>query len=217
MYYLRNFGKQADAVGQKAYLPTIAIVGGVNKVGYFDGDASKDSVFASDGDFIKTGTRVVCTYNVTQTTGATQICSATTNFASMEVDGIETTIASAYTFTTTGEHTVKFTFKDNTSIGDKTFQYCTMLTSVVIPDSVTSIGDRAFFNCTSLTSVTIPDSVTSIGNNAFFRCTSLTSVVIPDSVTSIGNNAFYNCKNIVSITIPDSVTSIGNEAFSNCI
>ena len=176
MYYLRNFDKQADAVGQKAYLPTIAIVGGVNKIGYFDGDASKDSVFASDGDFIKTGTRVVCTYNVTQTTGATQICSATTNFASMEVDGIETTIASAYTFTTTGEHTVKFTFKDNTSI-----------------------GDRAFFNCTSLTSVTIPDSVTSIGNEAFFRCTSLTSVVISDSVTSIGSQAFYNCTKLTSI------------------
>lgn len=34
--------------------------------------------------------------------------------------------------------------------------------SFTIPSSVTSIGDYAFSWCTSLTSVTIPDSVTSI-------------------------------------------------------
>ena len=89
MYYLRNFDTQADAVGQKAYLPTIAIVGGVNKVGYFNGDASKDNVFSEDGEFINVEekeTRVVCTYNVKQTTGATSLAS-TYYFDSMEVEG----------------------------------------------------------------------------------------------------------------------------------
>ena len=48
------------------------------------------------------------------------------------------------------------------------FYWCSMLTSVTIPDSVTAIGGYAFYNCTGLTSVTIPDSVTSIGNRAFY-------------------------------------------------
>ena len=68
--------------------------------------------------------------------------------------------------------------------------YCTGLTSVTIPASVTSIGDYAFYGCTGLTSVTIPASVTSIGDYAFYGCTGLTSVTIPASVTSIGYCAF---------------------------
>jgi hypothetical protein len=57
-----------------------------------------------------------------------------------------------------------------TSIGDYAFQYCTVLTSVTIPNSVTSIGDHAFSECYDLTSVTIPNSVTSIGKYAFWNC-----------------------------------------------
>ena len=41
---------------------------------------------------------------------------------------------------------------------------------------MTYIGDRAFSYCTSLTSITIPDSVTLIGYCAFLDCTSLKTV-----------------------------------------
>ena len=100
-----------------------------------------------------------------------------------------------------------------TSIGDLTFSKCTALTSVTIPDSVTSIGNSAFDECSALTSVTIPASVTSIGFWTFSDCSALTSVTIPDSVTSIAAGAFHGCRALTSVTIPDSVTSIGNRAF----
>ena len=39
------------------------------------------------------------------------------------------------------------------AIGERAFEYCSKLTSVTIPDSVTTIGDYAFLYCSSLTSV----------------------------------------------------------------
>ena len=105
---------------------------------------------------------------------------------------------------------------DVISIGEYAFLYCSSLTSITIPNSVTSIGDYAFSYCSSLTSVTIPNSVTSIGDDAFEFCSSLTSVTIPNSVTYIGEAAFYYCRSLTSITIPNSVTSIGTWAFASC-
>ena len=96
------------------------------------------------------------------------------------------------------------------------FGYCSSLTSITIPDSVTSIGDEAFSKCSGLTSVTIGNSVTNIGQWAFYSCSNLTSITIPDSVTSIGYEAFCYCSSLTSITIPDSVTSIGYSAFFGC-
>ena len=96
------------------------------------------------------------------------------------------------------------------------FRGCTRLTSVTIPNSVTMIESDAFYGCTRLTSVTIPNSVTSIGENAFYGCYGLTSVTIPNSVTKIENNIFSGCTHLTSVTIPNSVTSIGSFAFEKC-
>ena len=101
-------------------------------------------------------------------------------------------------------------------IGSNAFEYCTSLTSITIPESVTRIGSSAFKDCTSLTSVTIPNSVTSIGSFAFYYCSSLTSIIIPEGVTSIGDSAFEECTSLTSITIPESVTRIGSSAFEDC-
>ena len=107
------------------------------------------------------------------------------------------------------EYTVKY-------IEESAFDYCSYLTSVTIPNSVTSIGDYAFYDCCSLTSITIPNSVTSIGMYAFKNCSSLTSITIPSSVTSIEESAFNNCSGLTSVTIPNSVISIGGSVFSGC-
>ena len=103
-----------------------------------------------------------------------------------------------------------------TSIGSSAFEWCTGLTSVTIPNSVTSIGSSAFYNCSGLTSITIPNSVTTIDSYAFKGCSGLTSVTIGNGVTKIGYEAFYKCSSLTSITIPKSVESIEKSAFHGC-
>ena len=83
---------------------------------------------------------------------------------------------------------------------------------------LSSIGEYAFYYCTGLTSITLPNSLTSIGNYAFNNCHELTGdLVIPNSVTTIGERAFYECTGFNgSITIGENVTNIGHYAFASC-
>lgn len=143
-------------------------------------------------------------------------------------EGEEGITVYSYNFESDGQHTVKYTLKDQTMVGIEvdeetdmpskfgaTFAGCP-ITSVEIPNSVTSIGAMTFYVCTGLTSITIPKSVTSIGASAFRGCSGLTSVTIPDSVTTIGYAAFYECSNLISVTIGSGITSIGGSAFYYC-
>lgn len=88
--------------------------------------------------------------------------------------------------------------------------------NTVIPNSVISIGERAFENCEDLISILIPNSVTSIGESSFANCISLTSLSIPEGVVSIGINAFSDCQSLKTVSIPSSVTSLGSYAFVYC-
>ena len=129
--------------------------------------------------------------------------------------------------------------------------------NLTIPDQldghpVAAIGNSAFSFCSSLTSVSIPDSVTAIGANPFIYCKNLTKIVvspdhpalavidgvlfskpdkrlicypagkqgtayqIPSGIQIIENFAFFQCSSLTSVSIPDSVTAIGNYAFYKC-
>jgi hypothetical protein len=165
-------------------------------------------------------TRVVAKFNVTDTSSPTPIgyIKYTSGFSEIEIDGVvQQSVVSAYTFDTIGEHTVKYTLKNQTSIGYKAFQNCKSLTSIDIPYVVTSIGEDAFDGCSGLTSINIPSGVTSIGGFAFNGCKNLSgSIIIPNGVTVINNGVFKGCSSVTSFTIPNAVTSIGDESFMYC-
>ncbi len=101
-----------------------------------------------------------------------------------------------------------------TEIPELVFGYCTSLTDIILPSSVTSIGKGAFYYCTSLTEFTIPSTVKTIGQAAFYG-SGLTSITIPNSVTSIGSAAFYKCENLNSVTIGTGLKYIPESCFRN--
>ena len=175
-----------------------------------------------------TDPRVIAKFNVTDTSSATNIMhsSATSTFSEIEIDGVvQPRVVSSYTFDTTGEHVVKYTLADPTTIAQNAFRGCNGITSIIIPDSVTSIGDRTFFG-TNLTSIKVNsnNSVYDSRNNCNAIIETATNTLIkgcdntimPTIVTSIGAYAFYNCSGFTSITIPNTVTTIGNSAFLGC-
>ena len=97
-----------------------------------------------------------------------------------------------------------------------TFQNCTSLTSVIIPNSVKTIDSYSFKNCTSLTSIVIPNSVEYIGNLAFQNCSSLTSIELPNSLRELYNSPFFGCRSLTSLVIPKSVTQINTNPVAGC-
>jgi len=114
------------------------------------------------------------------------------------------------------------------SIGNYAFYYCTGLTSVTIPDSVTSIGYYAF-PWSTLTAINVDAANTAYSSqdDVLYNKDKTTliyypgrkttvSFTIPNSVTNIGTGAFSGCTNLNSVTIPNNVTSIGDNAFSDC-
>lgn len=102
------------------------------------------------------------------------------------------------------------------SIGDGAFNSCTRLKNIIIPNGLISIGEYAFYDCYDLTDIHIPDNVINIGRYTFYNCRELTNVTIGKGVTSIGESTFKFCNKLTSVTIPDSITSIGVDAFDRC-
>ena len=74
--------------------------------------------------------------------------------------------------------------------------------TVVIETGVTSIGNKAFTGCEVLTSVTLPESgLETIGEKAFMGCEKLLSITIPKSVTTIKEQAFFSCDALGGVTV----------------
>ena len=117
------------------------------------------------------------------------------------------------------------------AIATRAFEYCSSITSLSIPSTVTMLGEWLVSRASKLTTLYYNPSVTCdascfmnapiqkivYGGTVVFKITTtVEEVVITGNATAIDAFAFSDCLSLKSIVIPDSVTAIGERAFSNC-
>ena len=99
---------------------------------------------------------------------------------------------------------------DVTSLGPSVFYNCSSLRDIKFAKRLSLEGvwddfSGTFNSCSSLINIDIPEGVRGLSNGAFKDCTNLISVSIPKSVTYIWNDVFDNCINLSTIyCYPDS-------------
>lgn len=118
-----------------------------------------------------------------------------------------------------------------TKLGNNAFTY-SKLTNIVIPEGVTSIGTGCFQYCTKLTDITLPMSMSSFGKYAVSNSAIVRVHIQEDYLESYckrfiqydyvnifpaGNNAMFYVggKPINPLIIPESVSEIKNSNFAN--
>lgn len=146
----------------------------------------------------------------------------------------------------------KYTIPEGVScIAHGAFFYCEKIESIVIPEGVTTISG-SFNNCSNLVSITIPDSLVYVEDNPFSGCKRLTNIEIspdhprlrivdemlidkennqlicslpyfsskdysiPQGITAIRTHAFEANSILEEVNIPGTVESIGMQAFYYC-
>ena len=109
-----------------------------------------------------------------------------------------------------------YTIKEGTEIiCNESFQECSELQSVELPDSVKAIGDDAF-GCEKLQSVKLSESLEVLYSGAFIFCSSLKSIVFPKSLNKICSYAFWGCEALGSVVFADMPIDIEDNAFKDC-
>lgn len=106
----------------------------------------------------------------------------------------------------------KINGKPVTEIGDNTFNGCTSVRIISLPESIAVVGDSAFEKCTSLESIEIPAGVKVLPERAFLG-SGLKSIILNEGLEEIDSYAFGLCKNLQKVTIPSTVKNIESYAF----
>ncbi len=98
-------------------------------------------------------------------------------------------------------------------ISPHTFEDCTALSDIFLPDSITQIGEYAFAN-SGLSTIHTSKNIVTIGKRAFAN-TWISKFFFPDNIKEIHEECFLNCVNLRELWIPKDV-SIGIDAFKGC-
>lgn len=101
-------------------------------------------------------------------------------------------------------------------IGEYAFSQCTSLQKLELPAKVWMLGEGSFYGCKQLSEINLPNGLFRIEKFLFYECTSLQSIQIPPTVEVISSLAFHHCLLLKKIVVPDSVLLIDFRAFNEC-
>ncbi len=102
-------------------------------------------------------------------------------------------------------------------IGVLAFDEVSVMTQVILPESLRSIGNCAFCDCHSLEKVDFAgSSLELIEGYAFSGCGNLRSIQLPEGLKTLGDCAFSQCEALASVAIPDSLTEMDDNPFEGC-
>lgn len=103
--------------------------------------------------------------------------------------------------------------EDATSRIGGTFNYCSKLEKVYLPE-VTTLGDMAFSGCKALKEIELPEA-TEIGLSALMNCSSLVSVRLPKA-TYFGRDVFTSCEALSQLyLLAEGGISVQNTTFGS--
>ena len=137
-------------------------------------------------------------------------CTALSDFAPM---GMATSIAEgAFKDCQSLQH---LDLSSATFIGERAFESCPYIYSIVLGENLESLPNRLFKNCTALVNVSGFEYVKHIGKETFYGCDSLLFVDF-SQIKTIGKRSFYGCDSITNIYIPNTIEEVGADAFSEC-
>ena len=160
-------------------------------------------------------------YKITDTSSPTSLyyhtASRFNNPVRMQIDGSEIdSPVSSHRFSSEGEHTVRYAFKDKTEIGHSFFNDITAVTYAKIPEGVRTLAYSVFSGSRGLTSVSLPESLTSIQYDCFRNASSLKSIIIPESATNLGTGIFRGCISLTDIRLPSGLKKLPDTIFREC-
>ena len=152
---------------------------------------------------------ITAKFDVNSTTSKTVLCFSayTSAFTEMYIDDMQISPTSAYTFSSSGEHTVGYMLKDKTTLAGSMmfghFKGCVRMKEIKFKDELTTISGSTFSGCTSLQKVTFGSGLTSVGSSGGFSfsiftgCTNLREItclaptaptLLKKSIQGIENN-----------------------------
>jgi len=88
------------------------------------------------------------------------------------------------------------------------FANCSLLTGIVIPDSVTQVGSNAFDACVSMLSAVIGSSVSEISQYAFRGCTAMTAITSMNTTPPVlGDAVFLSVPSTTPVKVPSTAVA----------